>query len=75
MGIPLEKIKKPVITKTILFERNTFLPVQEHNQLKLSGYYDEIIAYLNICENISKNNNADIKSLQNTYKLIKELSK
>ncbi len=75
LGIPLEKIKKPVITKTILFERNTFLPVQEHNQLKLSGYYDEIVSYLNICENISKNNNADINSMLNTYNLINELTK
>ncbi len=70
MGIPLEKIKKPVITKRFLFDRNSFLPVQEHNQLVLSGYYDEIKTFLNICESKDNTNKSDLKSLVNTYELM-----
>ena len=70
LGIPLEKIKKPVITKTYLFDRNTFLPVKEHNQLVLSGYYDEIKTFLNICEGKNSINKSELESLVNTYDLM-----
>ena len=73
LGIPLEKIKKPIITKSILFERNTFLPVQEHNQLVVSGYFDEIKDFLNICEGIENNNKCELKSLVNTYELMAKI--
>ena len=73
MGIPLEKVMKPTITKRILFERNSFLPVQEYNQLVLSGYYDEIKTFLNICESNNVDNYSDLLSLRNTYELMNNL--
>ncbi|MCK5847182.1 MAG: Gfo/Idh/MocA family oxidoreductase [Bacteroidales bacterium] len=73
VGIPLEKVIKPVITKSILFERNSFLPVQEHNQLLLSGYYNEIKTFLDICEGKSNDNKSALLSLKNTYELMNKL--
>ena len=75
MSIPLEKIKKPEINSKILFDQNSFLPVMEHNQLYTSGYYDEILSFLNICDGKSKDNISNLKAIKPTFKLLTELNK
>ena len=73
-GIPLEKIKSPEIKQTILYEQNSFLPVAEHNELYSAGFYDEIKAFLDICEYKKANkNHSHLMSLINTYQLISQL--
>ena len=73
LNIPLEKIKPPVITTELLYEKNEFLPVKEHNQLYSSGYFNEIKTFLDLSEGLKTENLSSLKSLISTYNLIENL--
>ncbi|HXK82645.1 MAG TPA: Gfo/Idh/MocA family oxidoreductase [Bacteroidales bacterium] len=74
-GIPLEKINTPVISQTILYEQNQFLPLVQNNELYSAGYYNEIKTFLNICENHSNKNLSGLQDIVNTYITIDEISR
>jgi virulence factor len=74
-GIPIEKIKTPVISQAILYEQNSFLPVAQNNELYSAGYYNEIEAFLNMCEKSSNNNLSGLQDIVETFITIDEISK
>ena len=74
-SIPIEKIKKTTETIEILYNRNSFNPVMESNQLVSSGYYDEIKTFIQLCETGKGNNITPLSAMQLTYKLIENLKK
>ncbi len=74
-GIPLEKINTPVISQTILYEQNQFLPLVQNNELYSAGYYNEIKTFLNICENHSNKNLSGLQDIVNTYITIDKISR
>ena len=67
-GIPLEKIRKTSITTKILYEKNSFLPDMEHNELFSAGYYNEIKHFLDLCEGKRSKNLSPLTDLVNTFK-------
>ncbi len=72
-GIPLEKVKKPKISTQTLYEKNSFLPVQNHNELYSAGFYEEIRQFLNLCEGKKAKNLSPLISLKDTFELIKTI--
>jgi virulence factor len=70
LSIPLEKIVTHQVEKQILFNGNSFLPVAKNNLLVSQGYFEEIEAFINICENKTKNNRSSPESLMETYRLL-----
>lgn len=74
-GVPIEKIKSPKISNTLLYEQNSFLPLAQHNELYSAGYYNELEAFLNMCEKRSNSNLSGLEYLVNTYITIDEISK
>ncbi|MDA3912049.1 MAG: Gfo/Idh/MocA family oxidoreductase [Bacteroidales bacterium] len=73
LGIPLEKVKKPKILTQTLYEKNSFLPVQNHNELYSAGYYEEIRQFLNLCEGKKAKNLSPLTSLTDTFRLIESI--
>lgn len=74
LSIPLEKVRVPQIETKVLFEQNNFLPSREQNQLYASGYFNEIKAFLDLCEGKNNQNESTLSSIEGTYKLIDALS-
>lgn len=76
MNIPLEKVTSFLPQTTTLYQQNNFLPVKEHNQLYSAGYFNELEAFLQICENgsVSKNNSS-LEELKSTFEAIEVLRK
>lgn len=76
MNIPLEKIKAFLPQTTTLFQQNNFLPVKDHNQLYSAGYYNEIDAFLQLCEKGDKTkNHSAFNQLLATFEALETLSK
>jgi virulence factor len=75
MNIPLEKVKGFTPQSTTLYQQNSFLPVKEHNQLYSAGYFNELEAFLQICENGNSTNNSEFTALTPTFKAIDALRK
>jgi len=70
LSIPLEKIVSYTLEKQILFNGNSFLPVAENNQLVSQGYFGEIDAFINLCENKTRKNMSSLESLVDTYRML-----
>ncbi|MFP4664013.1 MAG: Gfo/Idh/MocA family protein [Bacteroidales bacterium] len=72
MNVPLEKIKAPMISEHYLYQKNNFLPVRDHNDLFAAGYFGEIQAFLNMCEN-GKENQSTLASVRPVFELTEQL--
>ncbi|MDR2125859.1 MAG: Gfo/Idh/MocA family oxidoreductase [Prevotellaceae bacterium] len=75
LSIPREKIFHTVPEKKYLFNGNNFLPVFENNPIVSQGYFTEIKAFVNICENRKSKNLSSLSSLMNTYELLTKIEK
>ncbi|HRN41361.1 MAG: Gfo/Idh/MocA family oxidoreductase [Flavobacteriales bacterium] len=76
MNIPLEKVKSFLPQTTTLFQQNNFLPVKDHNQLYSAGYYNEIEAFLQLCESgVVAKNLSGFNQLTATFEALETLSK
>ncbi|MEA3448405.1 MAG: Gfo/Idh/MocA family oxidoreductase [Bacteroidota bacterium] len=74
MNVPLEKIKAPVISEHSLYQKNNFLPVRDHNDLYASGYFNEIQAFLEMCEH-NEGNISTLDSMVPVYELMDKMKK
>jgi virulence factor len=74
-SVPKEKIFHTVPEKKFLFNGNSFLPVFENNQIVSQGYFPEIKAFANLCENRKAKNLSSLSSLLKTYELIEKIEK
>ncbi|MGM0649509.1 MAG: Gfo/Idh/MocA family protein [Bacteroidota bacterium] len=74
MNVPLEKVKAPVISEHFLYEKNNFLPVRDHNDLYAAGYFNEIQAFLDVCEK-DEENISTLDSMVPVYELMDKMSK
>nr|MDA3820934.1 hypothetical protein [Candidatus Delongbacteria bacterium] len=74
MNVPLEKIKAPVISEHYLYQKNNFLPVRDHNDLYAAGYFNEIQAFLDVCEKDGENIST-LDSMVPVYELLNKLNK
>lgn len=74
-GIPSEKIRNSLPVTKVLFEKNTFLPVVQHNDLYSAGYYNEIKQFLELCEGKKASNNSQLSMLTNTFQHLDDIKK
>ncbi|MEA1874739.1 MAG: Gfo/Idh/MocA family oxidoreductase [Bacteroidota bacterium] len=74
-GIPSEKIKNSFPISKVLFEKNAFLPVMQHNDLYSAGYYNEIRQFLELCEGKKGENNSELSMLTNTFQHLDNIKK
>ncbi|MGC9332337.1 MAG: Gfo/Idh/MocA family protein [Bacteroidales bacterium] len=74
MNVPLEKIKAPVISDHYLYQKNNFLPVRDHNDLYAAGYFNEIKAFLDVCEKDGENIST-LDSVLPVYELMDKMKK
>jgi virulence factor len=72
MNVPLEKVKAPMISEHYLYQKNNFLPVRDHNDLYAAGYFGEVQAFLDMCEN-GKENDSTLASVRPVFELIEQL--
>ncbi|MDI9358646.1 MAG: Gfo/Idh/MocA family oxidoreductase [Phycisphaerales bacterium] len=73
LSIPIEKIINRHQSIEILFDRNSFNPIRDNNQLYTSGYVDEIQQFIQLCENRNGKNKSALSDLLLTYDLITHL--
>ncbi len=73
LNIPLEKVKTFIPQTSTLYQQNSFLPVKVHNQIYSAGYYNELAAFLQLCENGNATNSSPLSSLVATYEAIEQL--
>jgi virulence factor len=73
LSIPVEKIRKPEIISRVLYRKNGFLPLAEHNEIMSAGYYNELTSFLDMCESKKTNNLTNLSSLKTTFQLIEEI--
>ena len=73
MSVPVEKFMKQDVQKTYLFEQNNFLPTREQNQLYVSGYFNEIKTFVDLCENRKGQIVSGLIDLIPTYNLISQI--
>jgi virulence factor len=74
-GIPSEKIKNSLPVSKVLFEKNAFLPIMQHNDLYSAGYYNEIKHFLELCEGKKGKNNSQLSMLTNTFQQLDTIKK
>ena len=75
-NIPAEKILKFIPKTETLFNQNMFLPINQHNNLYINGFYSEIEMFIMACENNNfTSNKSELTSLLNTYRLLESINK
>ena len=72
-GIPVEKVFPRCRHDTVLFGRNSFVPLLSGNQLYVQGYFDEIKTFVDLAENKRGRNLSSLESLSCTYGLIDDI--
>lgn len=75
LSIPLEKIYKSDEYLQILYNKNSFNPILENNQLFSAGYYNEIKNFVELCENRKAKNSSPLESMRATFNLINKINK
>lgn len=73
MGIPLEKVIKTAEHTDIIVENSGFIPLAEHNQLFVHGYFPEIAAFVGVCEGEKNKIKSDFSSIALTYHLLEKI--
>ena len=74
LNIPLEKVKTFIPQTSTLYQQNSFLPIKVHNQIYSAGYYNELAAFLQLCENGNATNCSSLSSLVPTYEAMEQLN-
>lgn len=73
LGLPKEKLFGHQTTQKILYNRNTFVPIFSNNQLISSGYYSEIMTFVDLCEGKKTRNLTTLSSLSNLYNMLEAI--
>jgi virulence factor len=58
-----------------LYNKNSFNPILENNQLFSAGYYNEIKNFVELCENRKAKNSSPLESMRATFNLINKINK
>ncbi|MBQ3781444.1 MAG: Gfo/Idh/MocA family oxidoreductase [Bacteroidaceae bacterium] len=69
-GVPMEKVHPAVPAVQHLYGRNTFNPVPQNNTLVAQGFYDELLAFTELCEGRPADNLTPLSSLTDTFRLM-----
>ncbi|MDE6696932.1 MAG: Gfo/Idh/MocA family oxidoreductase [Muribaculaceae bacterium] len=72
LGIPLEKTGLFTSSEQVISLRDGFSPMATNNQIYAQGFLSEIKAFADLVE-FSKANDAPLKSIVNTYKILEYL--
>jgi len=73
--IPLEKIIPHTPQSKTLFNRNTFIPNIQNNDLFIYGFYDELKSFAEFCENGNRRlNKSGIDDVRNTFEFLHKVT-
>ena len=75
LTIPLEKVFPKPKQLVYLFNRNNFNPVINNNQLYTSGYYQQLVTFIALCEGKKANALSTLHKLKPTFTLIEAIKK
>lgn len=74
-SFPTEKVFPIKKFRTILFEKNSFLPTLQNNTLYTAGYFSEIQKFINLCEKGKGKNLSHPKDVIHTYEILEQINK
>lgn len=74
INIPMEKIAAYTPQHTVLFNRNTFIPNVQNNDLYVHGFYGEVKSFVGFCENGNRKlNKSRLDEIRDTFELLNNL--